>query len=52
MYNELGIIRKALLYDSALTLKKKKSKMALNPFCDETQLLYGGVTDLDLNLIV
>ena len=38
MYNELGIIRKALfsnvLYDSALTLKI--SKMALNSFCDET----------------
>ena len=38
MYNELGIIRKALfciiLYGSALTLKM--SKMALNPFCDLT----------------
>ena len=36
IYNEKGIIRKVLflLYDGALTLKM--SKMALNPFCDET----------------
>ena len=38
MYNELGIIRKALfcnvLYESARTVNM--SKMALNSFCDET----------------
>ena len=42
MYNELGIIRMALfcltLYDSALILNM--SKMALNPFCDETLQLH------------
>ena len=41
MYNELGIIRKALfciiLY---YALSLKMSKMALSPFCDETLHVY------------